>query len=393
MMMDRNHWTVAIGEREKRRKSPKRQQKYAGMIMLLSLAQCIRLTNSLKLHHRGFVFLHDADGLLDATTLKEMMNFTNETDETFRRRFLVDNTIASDNPLANPHHALAARALAHLAERHLGGSGSELWKPAKHSNRLVHDDRGHKHVRVEQHLYQDKYPIVNAAMVVHMDDQQSVYAVNGEFVADGSVDTRILMTCEEAFESLITRSEYRNAVYKSNACEVKVVLDTFGAAHLAWERLLEYQETAHRDRVGVNDRVFSSHQRVLIYVSTITGAVVARRPRSSGLAGEGHYQTRDCHNQRNTSRCTLVTNATGTTMTRDLAARYAHNHARRCYLFYLNQFGRRGWDDSADDASRLPIVADVHYGSKFNDAGWDEGSNSIFFGDGDGMCERRKRQF
>lgn len=84
--------------------------------------------------------------------------------------------------------------LVHALQSHHRASGLETFRLANATSRSAFDGKLHQHVRFEQ-VYEG-LPVVDAALVMHINDLGQVYAINGEPVAQGSVDTVELVTCE-----------------------------------------------------------------------------------------------------------------------------------------------------------------------------------------------------
>jgi bacillolysin len=201
-------------------------------------------------------------------------------------------------------------------------------------------------------------------MVMHINEQGQVYAVNGEYVTEGAVDTTELVTCEKAFAYTLNDPKYGNeTVWLTPDCAIKIVLDKDGTAHKAWERLLGYQPLSG-----------GPYQKDLLYASVVTGLLVARRPQVHGIMS---LKTKNCFQGSDKSQCQLVSTSPDELHTSDDAINAAHNNARLTYQFYYEQFGR----DSLDDKG-LTLVSNVHYQYQWNNANWD--GSSMSYGDGDG---------
>jgi bacillolysin len=262
--------------------------------------------------------------------------------------------------------AVSSTLLDILSTTH-GATGAEVFSASPNANVVVLDDDGHTHIRLLQ-TYQGT-EVVDAAMVMHATKQGQVYAVNGEFIVDGSVDTRELVTCENAFSPVLKLPEYSstNAVWLTASCERKVVIDTSGTAHKAYERLIGFQPL---------DLVHEPYQENLVYASVVTGEIVAVRPQIHGGLG---LRTKDCHNAGTTTNCQVITTFSGPINYPDVPLDDAHNFAIATYQFYLDQYGRNSIDDKG-----MTIVSNVHYGSSYNNAFWSGTGLSMTYGDGDG---------
>lgn len=251
-----------------------------------------------------------------------------------------------DKPSFGPS---AASAVSSILQNRLGATGRETLKPAKTKNKLVTDKKGHKHVRFEQTY--EGIPVVDAALVVHVDEKNRAYAINGEYVTDGSVVTKEIYTCEQAFADTLSDPRFASdPVWLTDCGTVKIVLDKYGDPHKAWERMIGYQPET------------GPYQKTMIYASTVTSELVAIRPKIYGALS---LQTRDCKGEE-FGRCKLISNSKQEINTGDKAIDRAHNYARATYLFYKNVMGR----DSVDDEG-LTLISNVHVGFKYNNAFWD----------------------
>jgi Zn-dependent metalloprotease len=262
--------------------------------------------------------------------------------------------------------AISSTLLDILSASH-GATGAEEFTASPNDNVVVRDDYGHTHIRLLQ-TYQG-IEVVDAAVVMHTTKQGDVFAVNGEFVVAGSVDTTEVVTCEEAFSPVLSLPEYSstNAVWLTASCERKIVIDAYGTAHKAYERLIGFQPL---------DLVHEPYQENLVYVSVVTGEIVAVRPQiHGGLA----LRTENCHNAGTTSGCEIINQTSVAINTSDVPVNDAHNFAIATYNFYLNQYGR----DSIDGKG-LTIVSHVHFGSSYNNAYWSGTGLAMTYGDGDG---------
>lgn len=253
----------------------------------------------------------------------------------------------------------AARALTTILKEQLGATGQESFRPARTSNKVFEDRKGRKHFRFEQ-SYQG-IPVVDTAMVMHVDADGKVFAVNGEFVADGSVDMKEQVTCEEAFQGVLDESKYEGTGEWLTECAIKIVMDRNGRAHKAWERMVGYQPEGR------------PYLKDFLYASVVTGHIVAVRPQ---IKESLKMKTLDCSEVWwDTYGCQLVTRSSDELHTGDKAIDLAHNYARATYKFFFENFGR----DSIDD-NGMRIVSHVHVGQNYSNAYWD--GASVNYGDG-----------
>jgi Zn-dependent metalloprotease len=256
--------------------------------------------------------------------------------------------------------ANAPSTLALILQQKAGATGSETFSAGKRSNTIVVDKKGRKHIRLEQ-TYQG-IQVVDAAMVMHVDAQGQVFAVNGEFVADGSLNVTEVVSCLKAFAHTRTDPKYGpTAVWLTAECQLRVVFDKYGTAHMAWERTIGYQPTDT-----------GPYQNDKLYASVVTGEIVAVRPQIFGALS---LNTQNCHQSTATSSCSVVSTSPGPINTTDLAIQDAHKFSRATYNFYYNSFGR----DSIDGKG-MTIVSHVHVGVNYNNAYWSGTSLSMNYG-------------
>lgn len=254
---------------------------------------------------------------------------------------------------------LPTNSLAKILQKSLRATGREDFRPAQHDNRVVKDKRGHQHVRFEQ-SYQG-IPVVDTAMVLHLDENGIVYAMNGEYVVDGSVDRTERVSCEEAFNN--TLETYGGDAVWLSECAKMVVLDLTGRAHLAWQRM-----------VGFTPDGNGPYQNNYLYASVVSGEIVAERPQIVGLM---QLSTYTCHNALTTTNCTLISNSSQDIHSGDRAADSAHLYTRATWDWFKTNMNR----DSIDNRGKR-LVSYVHYGDKYNNAFWN--GKSMVYGDGDG---------
>ena len=245
--------------------------------------------------------------------------------------------------------AAAASAAANILQNRLGATGRETLTPVKRKNKLVTDDKGHKHVRLQQTY--EGIPVVDAAIVMHVDENDKVYALNGEYVAADSVVTKEIYSCEDAFADTLSDTRFQpNPVWLTDCETVKIVLDKYGDPHKAWERMIGYQPET------------GPYQKTLLYASVVTAELVAIRPKIYGALS---LKTQDCQN-REGPPCKTISKSPKLINTGDKALDRAHNYAIATYNFYFDNFGR----DSIDDEG-MTLISRVHIGQEYNNAYWD----------------------
>jgi bacillolysin len=265
---------------------------------------------------------------------------------------------------ADVFNPAAPSTLVNILKQH-GASGKESFKAGKEINNMVKDKLNRKHYRMEQ-TYQG-IPVVDAAMVLHVDSKGQVFAINGEFVTDGTVNLTERVTCKAAFAPVL--AQYGpTAVWLTTTCNIVIVLDSRGNPHKAYERMIGYQP------------VTGPYQNDKLYVSVVTGEIVATRPQVLGALS---LKTQDCLNAVDankaplTNACTTIASNNTWINSSDNATLSAHKFARATYNFYWNNFGR----DSLNGKG-MQILTHVHVGKAYNNAYWN--GASINLGDGDG---------
>ena len=258
-------------------------------------------------------------------------------------------TFTADNIDKPSFGAAAVSAVSSILKNRLGATGRETLVPAKHKNKLVEDNKGHKHVRFEQTY--EGIPVVDAALVMHVDENDKIYALNGEFVAADSVDTKEVYSCEQAFANTLSDPRFQSdPVWLTDCGTVKIVLDKYGTAHKTWERMIGYKPETR------------PYQKTLLYASVVTRELVAIRPKIFGALS---LNTQDCQNGYE-DQCKIISKSPNLINTGDKAVDSAHKFARATYNFYFNNFGR----DSVDDAG-MTLISKVHVGVELNNAFWD----------------------
>jgi len=234
-----------------------------------------------------------------------------------------------------------------------GGAGNEVMVPS-----TVNTDKvGGIHVRFSQVI--NGMALEGAGMVVHARADGTVFGINGEFAEVDVLATTPELDADAALTgSFAEASVPRGAI---DAAALTYVLGTDGQAHLAWRTTVEY--TTNGDP-----------QRDLIYADAKTGKLVARHPQ---IYYARSLETKDCHNSKRDSRCTIVSTSPNEISTGDGAVDAAHNYAIATYDYYITNHGR----DSIDDAG-MTLVSRAHWDRRYNNAYWD--GTQMTYGDGDG---------
>ena len=191
-------------------------------------------------------------------------------------------------------------------------------------------------------------------MIVHTDENGSIYAVNGDFVLSSNLPLQPKLTAIEAF------SQINIAGTRNNKPELSYVLGSDGVGHLAWKASYKY----------VNDE---GPQRDVIFIDASTGKIAAKHPK---IMYARSLDTQDCH--KKTRRCNTVSSSDNEINTGDDAIDAAHNYAIATYNYYFENHDR----DSINNAG-MTLKSRVHYNRNYNNAFWD--GSQMTYGDGDGV--------
>ena len=212
-------------------------------------------------------------------------------------------------------------------------------------------------------------PVFGKQLVVHLDAQEQVVAVNGQYQPNLAIATQATVTREQAeqvaledlTENQFTADEAKDlkASVLKDKTALNVYVDEKGKATLAW-----------------NVTVMTSSP-----LGAWTSFVNARRPvvvhAFNSLADAKSRETYTARNGTDIPGRLLVQEGE---RTNDPVAQAAHDAAGTVYDYYLNTFKR----DSIDGQGS-PIVSTVHYGSSEEDAenaAWIEEAQQMVYGDG-----------
>jgi len=219
------------------------------------------------------------------------------------------------------------------------------------------DSLGQVHVKLQQTLR--GLPVVGAEYIIHVDNRNGVYAMNGRFAADVNLPILPSQTPFNATQRAATQAGIRNWAPLGDT-KLTYVVNEKSQAFLAWTVRASY----------VSDQGPEIDQ---IYADAITGDLVLRAPEYKRLRSRKVYSA----NNGGTIPGTLLWSEGGTP-TSDTTAQAAFNYAGSTYDYYKNVFGR----DSYDNAGAT-IISSVHYSTSYNNAYWN--GSQMVYGDGDGV--------
>ena len=253
--------------------------------------------------------------------------------------------------------AVAQQKLKGLSIDMMGATGLETLLP---NNQVIAKDKaGKSHIRFEEEIHGMK--VEGASMVMHLDKDDNVFALNGEFVSEDSIPTEAELDCEAAMISALQQSGIEDGEWLTD-CELTVIYGADGNGHLAWKRL-----------IGFNTEN-GQPQKDVLFASATTGALVAHHPK---LWNARSLTTKNCG--QTTYYCPVASTSSSMINTGDDAIDGAHNHAFDVYNYFSQRFGR----DSMDDFG-MTIESSVHYDFNLVQAYWDSISQALYYGDGDG---------
>jgi len=228
---------------------------------------------------------------------------------------------------------------------------------------------GFAHVRLDQTF--KGIPVHAQQLVVHLDAQANIVAVNGQFVPNINVMTEPLLTKADAEK--IARDDLLNGQLQANErarvttmildkTALEIYIDDANPQHatLTWHVVIMTHSPLGEWRYFVN----------------------ARKPvvthRFNNVASDKIRETYTANNSTDMPGRLLISE--GERSTRDPIAQAAHDGAGKVYDYYFGTFKR----DSVDGQGGK-MVSSVHYGSDPEDAenaGWVGENQQMVYGDG-----------
>jgi Zn-dependent metalloprotease len=225
------------------------------------------------------------------------------------------------------------------------------------------------HVRLDQTF--QNIPVQDKQLIVHLDSQENIVAVNGHFVPNLNVMTEPLVTGQDAEQ--LALDDLLNAQLQSDErarVTTKILSDK--------TQLVIYIEDGNEN-----------HATLTWYVTIMTNSplgqwryyINARRPAVTHV-----YDSAEHIKERSTYTADNDTDIPGRLIisegerSRDAIAQAAHDGAGKVYDYYFNTFKRDGVDGQGS-----PLVSTVHYGSDPQDAenaAWIGEYQQMIYGDG-----------
>jgi vibriolysin len=217
------------------------------------------------------------------------------------------------------------------------------------------DDLGQTHARYAQ--VKNGLEVVGGDLIVHLDAEGTVFAVNGEARDGVQVPAEPLLDHAEAVEA--ARAQLgRDPVYAVQRL-VYVLTSRGDALHLAWEILAEGE---HGDLP----------MRDLLYVDALGGDLVDRRPQIHSALNRRIYSSNN-----GTSLPGSLKRTEGGALTSDAIVNLAYDNMGKAHAFYKSWFNRDSYNGNG-----ATLHTTVHYGNKYPNAYWD--GYRMVLGSGDG---------
>lgn len=241
-------------------------------------------------------------------------------------------------------------------------ANATLYGMADANNELVTvrtkaDPQGWSHVKLQQ-VYKS-VPVENKTMLVHINSNKEIRIVTGYYLPNINIDTTATVRSTDAISAARRDLNPKKELARPPVAE-RVIYTFSGKTHLAWKtRLISVDPFAE----------------FIYYVDAHTGQVIDKYDDFRHALDRKTYDADSTTNLPGTLRRSEGQGNTG-----DIAVDSAHNNAGTVYNYYLVQHGR----DSYDNAGAT-IVSTVHYGVKYNNAGWSPGLLQMIYGDGDGI--------
>jgi len=218
------------------------------------------------------------------------------------------------------------------------------------------DNRGWKHVRIQQ-----KYKslrVEGKTYLVHINPEQEVRMVNGNFLPQIQVDTSPVID-----SSVAIANAHNDLNPQSNLVlppKVELVIYQFNdQTYLAWKTVLVCEQP-------MGEFVY--------YIDASNGDVINTY---NNLQHAMNRKTYDAGNETILPGSLKRSEGDGPIGDRTLDS--AHDNAGILYQYYFNQYGRDSYDDGG-----AAIVSTVHYDNNYNNAFWSPIRQQMAYGDGDG---------
>lgn len=216
------------------------------------------------------------------------------------------------------------------------------------------------------HRYQQTHgglDVVGGDLVVHVNDQGVIYAVNSSTVSTPAALSAAQASVTQAAAEQVALKDVAAASHPAAAAQRLVYLvNDDRVLVLAWEVVA----SASRSAAGIPIRD-------LVYVDAKSGATAAIHPQIFTAKSRKVYDEKNGTNQPGT----LVLSEGGAT-SKDTSVQAAYDNTGTTYDFYHTNLARDSWDNAGG-----VLISSVHYDSNYGNAYWD--GSQMVYGDGDGV--------
>ncbi len=271
---------------------------------------------------------------------------------------------------------------------------------------IKRDRLGMTHLKMRQSVA--GVPVFGRELIVHIDQNRNIYAINGEFAPRINIETTPAIGPENAIQAAI--ADVGPAVYRWDT-----MFEEMLPAGQSWRPTAELMVYEHQGQFRLVYRTMIAIEEPepanwVYFIDARTGAVLYRYNdlQHADAVGTGHslyrgavnintnqtsrsYEMKDnpqnlwTYNARNKTRLPGLlfkdadnTWGDGTKSDPQSAAVDAHFGAAATHGYYLNTHGRNSFDDAG-----ARITSTVHYRNNYVNAFWN--GQQVVYGDGDGV--------
>ena len=250
--------------------------------------------------------------------------------------------------LAEAERALTPRLGSVLAAFRLQPSDVKL-------RRIQSGQDGQIHYRYRQ--FASGIEVVGGDLIVHVDRQGTVYAVNGGARGDLPRDATHDIAPARAFAQIADDGRFRGL--SPGSARFVYLITATGGRH----RTYEIQVSGMRGPDPVRD---------MVYVDAVSGNIVAVHPQIHFAEDRRVYSANN-----GTSLPGTLRKSEGQLQSTDPEVEFAYNNTGAFYEAHFGFWGRDSYDNLG-----APLLSSVHYSTNYCNAFWNGGQ--LVFGDGNG---------
>jgi vibriolysin len=232
--------------------------------------------------------------------------------------------------------------------------------------RRVNNSSTDYHTRLD--LYVNHIKVEGAEFIIHTDNNNNIYAINGNVISSENLAIQALITQQQALNaSLDILSDNKN-INILDQPKLIYVVDALGGAHLSWLSLIEY-----KDNNG-------SQYLDKIYIDATNAQFIMRTPQIHNALDR---EIRSAGNQDIPLGTTTLISEGGSSS--DTTAMDVYEHLKTTYDYFNNKQGIDSFDDNGTSlkATIHYVVSDVGQPDEKNIGRWDSNNKRFLFGDGD----------